>query len=288
MDNLAVAYLAAGRLADALLLSEETVKACRAKLGPAHPDTLIAISNLALAYKRGGRLADALPLYEDALRLSKATVGPEHPDTLITMHNLAAAYQDAGRWNDAQALFERTLKLRRERLGPEHPATLSSLYRLAQVMKLVGKLAEAEALYRDLVRQCRVFSGHSDLLAKGLAALGAVLVENGHAQEAEAYLGESLEMHRKSLPKGDPTTAENEGLLGNCLRALGRYPEAERLLLSSYEALQAAQGVRPTNLRIAVVRIVNLYEAWNKPGLAAEWRAVQDRLTNTTAKLRDK
>jgi hypothetical protein len=40
MNNLAQTYLALGRLADALPLSEEAFRQAKAKLGPGHPDTL--------------------------------------------------------------------------------------------------------------------------------------------------------------------------------------------------------------------------------------------------------
>ena len=42
MDNLAVSYHAAGQLDRALKLFEETLALRKAKLGPDHPDTLIA------------------------------------------------------------------------------------------------------------------------------------------------------------------------------------------------------------------------------------------------------
>ena len=46
-DNLAVAYQAAGRTAEAIKLIEETLKLRETKLGPDHPDTLTSRNNLA-------------------------------------------------------------------------------------------------------------------------------------------------------------------------------------------------------------------------------------------------
>ena len=60
MNNLAEAYQAAGRLSEPLPLYEETLKLCKAKLGPDHPDTLISMNNLASVPGRRsseGRLA---------------------------------------------------------------------------------------------------------------------------------------------------------------------------------------------------------------------------------------
>ena len=54
MNNLAVAYQAAGKLDLALPLLEETLKLQKAKLGPDHPDTLTSLNNLAVAYQTPG------------------------------------------------------------------------------------------------------------------------------------------------------------------------------------------------------------------------------------------
>ena len=82
MNNLAVAYQAAGKLDLALPLFEETLKLRKAKLGPDHPDTLDSMNNLAMAYQAAGKLDLALPLFEETLKLRKAKLGPDHPDTL--------------------------------------------------------------------------------------------------------------------------------------------------------------------------------------------------------------
>ena len=60
---------------------------------------------------------------------------------------------------------------------------------------------------------------------------------------------------------------------------LGRYADAEPLLLSGYESLKALQtgGALP-NLRKTLDRIIRLYEAWEKPDKAAEWRDKRDRV----------
>ena len=68
MNNLAVAYQAAGKLDLALPLYEETLKLTKAKLGPDHPDTLTSMNNLA-GLSAAGKLDLALPLYEETLKL---------------------------------------------------------------------------------------------------------------------------------------------------------------------------------------------------------------------------
>ena len=73
-----MAYLAAGRTAEAIALHEETLKLEEAKLGPDHPDTLTSRNNLAVAYqareaRRGGH-AD-----EETLKLRRRSSAPTTP-----------------------------------------------------------------------------------------------------------------------------------------------------------------------------------------------------------------
>jgi len=147
INNLALAYTFAGRLAEALPILERTLELRKAKLGPDHPDTLSSMNNLAVAFESAGRLAEALPLKAKTLELMKAKLGPEHPSTLKSMNNLATAYATAGRFADALPLFEQTLELLRAKLGPEHSTTLGTMYNLAVAYESAGRLAEALPLF---------------------------------------------------------------------------------------------------------------------------------------------
>jgi hypothetical protein len=53
-----------------------------------------------------------------------------------------------------------------------------------------------------------------------------------------------------------------------------RYNEAEPLLVGSYESLKHSQGPSNPRTRLALQRLANLYEAWNKPEQAAPYRAL--------------
>ena len=54
-NNLAIAYRAAGRVAEAILLHEQTLADMEPVLGPDHPDSLVSRNNLAAAYQEAGR-----------------------------------------------------------------------------------------------------------------------------------------------------------------------------------------------------------------------------------------
>jgi tetratricopeptide (TPR) repeat protein len=96
-SNLAAAYQAAGRLAEAIPLFEQVLAGRERVLGPDDPDTLTSRSNLAVAYADAGRVAEAIRLHDQALADRERVLGRDHPDTLASRNNLAVAYREAAR-----------------------------------------------------------------------------------------------------------------------------------------------------------------------------------------------
>ena len=156
-NSLAAAYLAAGRVAEAIPLFEQTLAVRQRMLGPDDPETLTSQNNLASAYQDAGRTAEAIRLYELNLEVRVRLLGPDYPSTLTSRGNLAAAYQDAGRAAEAIPLFEQTLADRERVLGPDHPDTQTSRKNLAKAYQNAGRAAEAiPLLERTLADRKRV------------------------------------------------------------------------------------------------------------------------------------
>ena len=138
-NDLANAYLAAGRAAEATPLFERTLADSERVLGSDHPDTLISRNNLAGSYLAAGRAAEAIPLFERPLAVWERVLGPDHPRTLTSRNNLAESYLAAGRAAEAIPLFEQTLAVRKRVLGPDHPDTLTSRNNLAAAYVEAGR-----------------------------------------------------------------------------------------------------------------------------------------------------
>jgi hypothetical protein len=137
-NNLAIAYQAVGRAAEAIPLLEQTLAGRERELGPDHPDTLVSRHNLGYAYQGAGRAAEAIPLLEHALAGRERVLGPADPDTLASRNNLAIAYQEAGRGAEAIPLLEQTLAAFAQVLGPDHPRTLILRESLASAYRDAG------------------------------------------------------------------------------------------------------------------------------------------------------
>jgi len=137
-NNLALAYRAAGRTAEAIALLEQALADRERLLGTDHPDTLASRNNLAIAYRAAGRTAEAIPLHEQALADRERLLATDHPRTLASRNNLAAAYEDAGRTAEATALYEQALADSERVLGTDHPDTLASRNNLAMAYQDAG------------------------------------------------------------------------------------------------------------------------------------------------------
>src|SRR5438105_8591296 len=97
--------------------------------------------------------------------------------------------------------------------------------------------------------------------------------QTGKTAEAEGLLREAVRIRAENVPETHFLRATANGALGEFLTAQGRFPEAEVFLLSSYESLKKSQAENSPRARLALQRLANLYEAWNKPDRAATYRA---------------
>jgi hypothetical protein len=111
-----------------------------------------------------------------------------------------------------------------------------------------------------------------------LEALGANLLQQRKWEDAEFVLRESLAIREKAEPDSW-ATHDTRSRLGGAMLGQKKYAEAEPLLIRGYEGLQARKATIPPPDRHRVAEVVEqtiqLYEAWNQPEKAAEWRAKQ-------------
>jgi eukaryotic-like serine/threonine-protein kinase len=143
-------------------------------------------------------------------------------------------YQRQGKYALAETYAAQALAGRRHALGPEHPDTMASAADLALTYLSQGKFAECERLAR-----------------------------------------EAMQIDRKKQPD-DWQGFFAESLLGASLAGQKKYAEAEPLPLEGYqEMLERKNCIEVSNwyhLDRAREWLVQLYQAWDKPAKAAEWK----------------
>jgi serine/threonine protein kinase/tetratricopeptide (TPR) repeat protein len=152
----------------------------------------------------------------------------------------------------------------------------------------LGKYLLAGKRYRDAVASFRwaAFMNRQNGLyqtglASALAEQGLTLLRQKKYKDAEPVLRECLKIRTAKQP-GEWATFNAESLLGGSLLGQGKYCDAEPLLLEGYRGLKKHEGKMPPaarpRLAEAVERLVQLYEAQNERGKAAEWRKILEEL----------
>lgn len=106
--------------------------------------------------------------------------------------------------------------------------------------------------------------------------MGLNLLRQKKWAEAETTLRECLAIREEREPDAW-TTFNTRSLLGEALAGQQRFADAEPLLLSGYEGLQAREAKLPKDAKHriyeAIERLIALYRSWSKPDAAAKWDA---------------
>ena len=266
LNNLAMVLRHKSQFEESETLYREAL-AMRERLydGP-HPDVAHTLNHLARLYSSMGDYAAAEPIARRALAMRIDLFGEEHVEVTASMGNLAGILGGLGQHEEQATYYRRALDIVQTTLGPEHPYAAALTYSLASALHATGDRAAAEPHYRQsLTLHRQLFpDGHANT-AYPLIRLGALLTETGRANEAEALLREAVTLRTDALGADHWRVAVARSTLGLCLAEAGRYAEAEPLLTGSYETLRATHGPDDDRVETARERIVQLYEAWDRP-----------------------
>ncbi|HTG34951.1 MAG TPA: serine/threonine-protein kinase [Thermoanaerobaculia bacterium] len=237
-------------------------------------DIATSLNNLGKLYATRGNYDAAELNYRESLKLRlKIAGGLPDPEVAASLGNIASLLQDRGDLAGAETFHRQVLEMRRKLYPGSSPKIAVTLNNLGYVYQAEGKTADAEKCYREAlsIADTKLPPDHP-IRAAYLRNLASVLVAEGKAVEAEAKAREALSIFRAKQPTFW-RVADTESVLGSCLTALGRFEEAEKLLLASYPALENDKGDGAKHVAEARQRIVELYTKWGRPEGVAAYRA---------------
>ncbi|MFH1278489.1 MAG: serine/threonine-protein kinase [Candidatus Eisenbacteria bacterium] len=273
LSNLALVLRLRGKYAEAEPFYREALAMQRKLHGEEHPNMAANLHNLATLLKIQGRYAEAEPLSREAVAMVKKSYGEEHPHTATCLATLAGLLAFRDKDAEAESLYLAALAMRKKALGEEHSAIALNQSDLAAFLMAQGRLEEAESRYREgLAMQEKILGGDHPDVARSLHGLAAVLIRRGETKEAESLLRRCLEIRKEALPEGHVLTAGASNLLGGILVRQGRFEEAETHLVPSCSTLASNTATSVDKKREAFESVIALYEAWEKPAKADEWR----------------
>lgn len=157
----------------------------------------------------------------------------------------------------------------------EEPERSHDLRLQAQAFLGLRDYAEAEARITATLEIYRAASGPQYVnYPTAQMVQGMIYGQTGRTAEAEKLLREAVRIRAENVPETHFLRATANGALGEFLTTQARFPEAETFLLASYQSLKKSQAENSPRTRLALQRLANLYEAWNKPEQAAPYRAL--------------
>jgi len=147
-DQLASAFIAAGRAAEALPWFQRVLTDRKNQLGQSHPATTRFEARLGGALLAAGRPKDAMVALEHAIRENELAGRTDHLDTLDAFDTLAQCYRVAGQFADAIRLYRRVLSDRERLQGETHPQAMASGLKLGDAQFAAGQFKDALARYK--------------------------------------------------------------------------------------------------------------------------------------------
>lgn len=236
-------------------LENDVLGACDTyKLGSSEP-TIRSVLDAA-SKSLAGRFADK-PLVEASIR-----------------HVLAGAYWGLGLHEQAEIHMKRALRIRQIQLGPDHPDTLSTICNLGWVYSAQSRYAEAEEQFTRALQGARLVlkDGHGTTIYS-MHGLADVYNMQGRFEEAERAFRRVLDAGKQIWDANHPEILETKNGLGVLHARQKRYDEAEKLFLEAFEGRRLKLGDAHPHTLESINNLIDLYEAWNKPEEAGEWRA---------------
>ena len=232
----------------------------RKVLGELDHETATSLNELALLLWHKGDLAGAESAFRQCLAINRKTLGENHPDVSTSLNNLALIAGDRRDWVQAESLSRQSLEIGRRTLGDHHPDVAIKLNNLSRPLLEQKKYEEAASVLRQALQIATPALGAAHPMVAGYKVnLARVLLAKKEAAAAEPLLRQALEVRVRALPRGDWRIATAKSLLGETLTDLGRYPEAERLLLEARADLKDGPGSQGREAKATTDRLAALH-----------------------------
>jgi eukaryotic-like serine/threonine-protein kinase len=272
LSNLATVVRDNGNLDEAEKLLREALAIDLKLLGNDHPHIAVRLGNLALVLKDKGEFDEAEKLNREAMAIDRKVFGPESHDVAIDLGSIARVLWEKDQLDEAESFLRQALDIDRKVLGSEHPAIASGINTLGGILRDKGNLEEAEILFRQALAMERKLLGNDHPFVVGaLSNIAEVYLYKQDIKNCIAYSNEALKIHLDTLTGGNRYRARAESIFGAALTKQNKFGQAEQLLLNSYKIL-SKQEKASLNTKKTLQRIIDLYEAWDKPEKVEQYR----------------
>lgn len=219
-----------------------------------------SLANLGSFYYAAGERERAATLQREAVDRFRRALGNDHPSVGFGLNNLGSTLGALGQTDESEQMLRESVRIYGTAFGAnyaDHPDIGYPLVNLAKTLNVPGRRADAEAAARRAVQVFEhAFGANSPTVARALAPLGQVLVDDGRPEEAVPVLRRALAI--RTTQQDAVGVAVAQSLLGDALRRTGASAEAAPLLRQSYAALVQASGPDDPQTQAAADRLALL------------------------------
>jgi serine/threonine protein kinase/Tfp pilus assembly protein PilF len=198
-----------------------------------------------------------------------------HGQSLLpaVLNSLAGVLAENGRYAEAIPFQKEALEVQSKAGFGGAVTVLTYRGNYAWLLAMAGRLDEAEPIIREVLEKRRAMlpARHPDI-ATSLVTMGVIHLKRGAPAQAERLFREAVSIRQGVFGTEPTSVAEAKGLWGESLLDLGRYSEAEKPLLESYEHIRNSPGANILPRREGAERLAALYERWGRADKAAEWQ----------------
>jgi tetratricopeptide (TPR) repeat protein len=231
VERLASAFVAAGRVSEAVAWYQRVMAEWGKAYGPDHPRTLAARIRLGRVLVTAGLFDEAIGVLTAALTDAERAYGPGHPECAIIRDEVAAGYRAAGELTEAIRLYRLILGDRERSLGAQHPDTMATRQLLAEAYLADGRVKDAFSQYKKAVADRKRSQGadHPDTLrASGQLAMA---YHNAGRMALAVQLSEEVNAGLQRVRGSDHADSLSAAVsLGRVYYAVGRLSDARRVL----------------------------------------------------------
>ena len=251
----------------------ESLALARAIYPDDHEDLATCLGELARAVRDQRKLPEAEALAREARAMFTRLFGVRHRETMIASQTLASIRLAQGDTREAETLSREAFATARQLFKDGHPLTLGAQRSLAALLDDQKRFKESlELRQAELASATKTLGAEDVYVALALTGLGQHGLASGNLPLAESSFRRALDVRERLHGSRDWRTAEARGMVGAMRLRAGRFAEAEPDLLSAYEALQTLRGPTAPETSAVRVRLVELYERWNRHAQAQQYR----------------
>jgi tetratricopeptide (TPR) repeat protein len=238
----------------------------------------VVLNNLGLISAQSGDYAQAEVYYKEGLRVA-AEVNPRDPYAARIHNNLGVFYFTLGEDSRAEKAFKNALGVLEKELGRERVELAPILGNLGGVYVSRKKWKEATSVFDRALLLLQRYPGSNQLDVAGLVEnIGMMHYGRENFSQAEEAFRKVYEIRVRVFGSGHPNAATTALNLGGTLLAMGRYEEAERLLVDALKTCETTVGPRSHQTVTTMDKLAQLFRKTGREIEADQMSARVDAL----------